>query len=166
MKKALEELIESKAKELKEFTNPEELAALAELVNSYNSLGKVESAENALCVNSEVIAEILTPKLEKSEQIHLKDGGYCNIDNVTEGHHIDGPATISVIRTKKLEEKDIYLLLQAIDGINSSQWSRIKQNVDLYFSSKAAKVVLDDSTKLKRNLEVEFNLRRFGEKLD
>ena len=65
------------------------------------------------------------------------------------------------MNTNKIEK-----LLEVLEGINSSEWSRIKQHIDLQFSSRAAKVELDDSTELKRNLQIAFNLRRFGEKLD
>lgn len=63
-----------------------------------------------------------------------------------------------------MNEEKIQQFLQAIEGIKMHEWSRIKQKVDMHFSSEAAKVQLDDSPELKRNLEVEFNLRRFGEK--
>lgn len=63
-----------------------------------------------------------------------------------------------------MTEEKIRHFLQAIEGIKMHEWAQIKQKVDMHFSSKAAKVQLDDSSELKRNLEVEFNLRRFGEK--
>lgn len=65
-----------------------------------------------------------------------------------------------------MKKGKIQELLRVIEGISYSDWTKIRQQVDMHFSSKAAKIELDDSPELKRNLEVAFNLRRFGEKLD
>ncbi|ANU28418.1 hypothetical protein I858_015620 [Planococcus versutus] len=65
-----------------------------------------------------------------------------------------------------MDKNKIQEILQAIEGINFSDWSRFKARVDSHFSSKADKLVLDDSSKLKINLEVDFNLRRFGDRSD
>ncbi|MCQ6275788.1 hypothetical protein JMM81_12565 [Bacillus sp. V3B] len=61
-----------------------------------------------------------------------------------------------------MTEEQIAILVEQLMGLKQYEWSRIKQQVDMIFSSKAAKVELDDLSELKRNLEVEFNLRRFG----
>lgn len=34
----------------------------------------------------------------KCEKVQLKEGGVIRIDNVTEGHQFDGPATITILR--------------------------------------------------------------------
>ncbi len=62
-----------------------------------------------------------------------------------------------------MNKEQIANLAEQLAGMKQSDWSKLKQVVDMQFSSKAAKVQLDDSTELKRNLEVEFNFRRFGE---
>lgn len=61
-----------------------------------------------------------------------------------------------------MNEERISILVEQLAGLKQYEWSRIKQQVDMMFSSKAAKVELDDLSELKRNLEIEFNLRRFG----
>lgn len=63
--------------------------------------------------------------------------------------------------TNKISE-----IMTALYGLKQYEWSKVKQQVDMVFSSKAAKVELDDLSELKRNIEVSFNLRRFGEKSD
>lgn len=63
-----------------------------------------------------------------------------------------------------MEKEQITIIAEQLAGLKQHQWSKVKTIVDAQFSSKAAKVVLDDSTELKRNLEVEFNFRRFGER--
>jgi hypothetical protein len=65
-----------------------------------------------------------------------------------------------------VEANKISEIVTALAGLKCSEWSRVKQKVDMLYSSKAAKVTLDDSELLKTNLEVEFNLRQFGEKSD
>ncbi|PID03643.1 hypothetical protein CSV67_03090 [Sporosarcina sp. P2] len=65
-----------------------------------------------------------------------------------------------------MEKQTIEELVNLLNGISSSEWGRIKQQVDMVFSSQAAKVRLGNTTQLKRSLEVEFNLRRFGDTSD
>lgn len=65
-----------------------------------------------------------------------------------------------------MDSERIKKIVTALNGLNASEWSRVKRIIDMNFSSKVAKVQLDDSEHLKRGLEVEFNLRRFGEMLD
>lgn len=63
-----------------------------------------------------------------------------------------------------MDEQKIHELVNLLDGTSQSDWTRIKQHIDMRFSYEAAKVKFGDTPLLKRNLEVEFNLRRFGEK--
>lgn len=63
-----------------------------------------------------------------------------------------------------MDKQTIHEITTNLIGLKQYEWAKIKQVVDMTFSSKAAKVELDDSSELNRNLEVEFNLRRFGEK--
>ncbi|WP_339063615.1 hypothetical protein [Tepidibacillus marianensis] len=65
-----------------------------------------------------------------------------------------------------MTEEKIAIIAEQLIGLKSYEWSRIKQKVDMMFSSKAAKVELDDLEQLTELLKVEFNLQRFGEKLD
>lgn len=65
-----------------------------------------------------------------------------------------------------MEKNKIAIIAEQLTGLTASQWVRIKQIVDSEFSSRAAKVKIDDSKELKHRLEVEFNLRRFGDKSD
>ncbi|KUF29959.1 hypothetical protein AK833_17995 [Lysinibacillus sp. F5] len=51
-------------------------------------------------------------------------------------------------------------LSEHLISLNLSEWNRIKQAVDTCFSSKVAKVELDDSKELKQNLMVTFHLQR------
>lgn len=59
-----------------------------------------------------------------------------------------------------MENEKITILANQLTDLKQSDWSRIKQVVDMSFSSKAAKVELDDSEELKRLLKVAFNLQR------
>lgn len=61
-----------------------------------------------------------------------------------------------------MNEEKISLLAEQLIGLKQFEWVRVKQVVDMYFSSKAAKVELDDFVELKRRIEIEFNLRQFG----
>ncbi|MNW47243.1 hypothetical protein D3C74_245690 [compost metagenome] len=54
-------------------------------------------------------------------------------------------------------KKSVETIVGAVDGMTSCQWSRVKQHIDMAYSSKAANVVIDDSELLKKNLEREFN---------
>ncbi len=65
-----------------------------------------------------------------------------------------------------MEQTKLNEIVKSLSCINQSDWSRVKRIVDMKFSSKAAKMQLDDFNELKRDLEVEFNFRRFGEKWD
>lgn len=62
-----------------------------------------------------------------------------------------------------MDKQVIQEIVNLLDGVTNSEWARIKKHVDMMFSSAAAKVELGNTTQLKKNLEVEFNLRRFGE---
>ena len=42
--------------------------------------------------------------------------------------------------------------------MTQSEWNRVKQHVDMLYSSKAAKVELDDSELLEINLKREFRI--------
>lgn len=55
-----------------------------------------------------------------------------------------------------MDKKKIEQLTNFLDGITLSEWNRVKQNVDILFSSKAAKVEFDDSELLQANLKQEF----------
>ncbi|MEC1714706.1 hypothetical protein [Schinkia azotoformans] len=60
-----------------------------------------------------------------------------------------------------MTKEQIEILAERLIGLKQSEWTRIKQQVDMIFSSKAAKVELDDLSELKKTLEVGFNLRRY-----
>ncbi|MGM5473825.1 hypothetical protein [Bacillus pumilus] len=55
-----------------------------------------------------------------------------------------------------MNNNKIEQLTNFLDGITQSEWNRVKQNVDILFSSKAAKVEFDDSELLNKNLKREF----------
>jgi hypothetical protein len=57
-----------------------------------------------------------------------------------------------------MNKEQIANFTEQLSGLKASEWARIKQHVDMSFSSKAAKVELDDLSELKRALEIEFNL--------
>lgn len=59
-----------------------------------------------------------------------------------------------------METEKITILANQLTYLKQSDWNRIKQVVDTSFSSKAAKVKLDDSEELKRRLKVAFNLQQ------
>ncbi|MDI6562386.1 hypothetical protein M5E03_03065 [Bacillus safensis] len=46
-------------------------------------------------------------------------------------------------------------LTNFLDGITLSEWNRVKQNVDILFSSKAVKLHFDDLEQLQANLKQE-----------
>lgn len=57
-----------------------------------------------------------------------------------------------------MNKNKIEQLTNFLDGITQSEWNRVKQNVDILFSSKAAKVEFDDSELLQVNLKQEFRI--------
>ncbi|MDX5485449.1 hypothetical protein NJE56_10815 [Bacillus pumilus] len=57
-----------------------------------------------------------------------------------------------------MNKNKIEQLTNFLDGITLSEWNRVKQNVDILFSSKAAKVDFDDSELLQANLKQEFRI--------
>lgn len=61
-----------------------------------------------------------------------------------------------------MTKEQIAILVEQFKGLKQYEWVRIKQQIDMIFSSKAAKVELDDLEELKRNLELEFNFRRYS----
>ncbi|ARK23267.1 hypothetical protein SporoP37_00225 [Sporosarcina sp. P37] len=65
-----------------------------------------------------------------------------------------------------MNQQTIQNLVSLLKGIKHSEWSRIKQQVDMMFSHEAAKVELGDTSQLQHNLEVEFRIRRFGDTSD
>ncbi|WP_127580953.1 hypothetical protein [Paenibacillus koleovorans] len=65
-----------------------------------------------------------------------------------------------------MTKDQIQILVAQLAGLNQHEWLRIKQQVDMIYSSKVAKIELDDLVVLQRNLEVEFKLRRFGDTSD
>lgn len=65
-----------------------------------------------------------------------------------------------------MDKRKIVILTEQLSGLSRMEWSRIKQVVDMEFNFRAAEVTLDDPKGLKKRLEIEFNLRRFGDKSD
>lgn len=57
-----------------------------------------------------------------------------------------------------MNNNKIEQLTNFLDGITQSEWNRVKQNVDILFSSKVAKVEFDDSELLQTNLKQEFRI--------
>lgn len=57
-----------------------------------------------------------------------------------------------------MNKNKIEQLTNFLDGITLSEWNRVKQNVDILFSSKAVKVEFDDSELLQANLKQEFRI--------
>lgn len=62
-----------------------------------------------------------------------------------------------------MTKEHIASLVEQLKGLKKYEWERIAQQVNLYFALKAAKLELDDSEELKKNLEVEFNLCRYSD---
>ncbi|MFP5203209.1 MULTISPECIES: hypothetical protein [Bacillus] len=54
-----------------------------------------------------------------------------------------------------MNNNKIEQLTNFLDGITLSEWNRVKQNVDILFSSKAAKLHFDDLEQLQANLKQE-----------
>ncbi|MCY7585479.1 hypothetical protein MH138_05080 [Bacillus safensis] len=57
-----------------------------------------------------------------------------------------------------MNNNKIEQLTNFLNGITLSEWNRVKQKVDILFSSKAAKVEFDDSELLQANLKQEFRI--------
>ncbi|WP_172963890.1 hypothetical protein [Paenibacillus sp. Cedars] len=53
-------------------------------------------------------------------------------------------------------ENKIAQITEALKGMKRSEWDRVKQQIDMQYNSKAAKVELDDLELLKENLHREF----------
>lgn len=58
-----------------------------------------------------------------------------------------------------MNQKKLDQLTDSLNGMTQSEWSRIKQHVDMLYSSKAAKVQFDDSELLEKNLKREFRMK-------
>lgn len=54
-----------------------------------------------------------------------------------------------------MNKNKIEQLTNFLDGITLSEWNRVKQNVDILFSSKAVKLYFDDLEQLQANLKQE-----------
>ncbi|MGG2943019.1 hypothetical protein ABEO51_07840 [Bacillus safensis] len=57
-----------------------------------------------------------------------------------------------------MNKNKIEQLTNFLDGITLSEWNRVKQNVDILFSSKAVKLHFDDLEQLQANLKQEFRI--------
>lgn len=57
-----------------------------------------------------------------------------------------------------MDQEKLEMLLQVVSGLKSYEWHRIKQHVDAMYSSKAAKVVFDDSELelIRKNIQLDF----------
>ncbi|MFJ5794430.1 hypothetical protein ACILR7_08325 [Bacillus atrophaeus] len=55
-----------------------------------------------------------------------------------------------------MNQNKIDQLNNLLNGMSQSEWNRVKQHVDMLFSSKVAKVRFDDSELLEINLKREF----------
>lgn len=62
----------------------------------------------------------------------------------------------------KVEKERISKIVEQLDGLTAIQWRRITQQVDMFYNSKSAKVVLDgsDLEQLESNLVFEFTGER------
>ncbi|MBP1905301.1 hypothetical protein J2Z32_001929 [Paenibacillus turicensis] len=58
---------------------------------------------------------------------------------------------------KKLTEQKINEFKNAVNGLSLGQWGRVKQQIDMLYSSQADKVELDDLDLLEKNMKREFN---------
>ncbi|MDL2029042.1 hypothetical protein OOZ25_06950 [Bacillus subtilis] len=58
-----------------------------------------------------------------------------------------------------MNQKKLNQLTELLNGMSQSEWNRIKQHVDLLFSSKAAKVQFDDLELLEINMKREFRMK-------
>lgn len=54
-----------------------------------------------------------------------------------------------------MNKNKIEQLTNFLNGITQSEWNRVKQNVDILFSSKAVKLHFDDLEQLQANLKQE-----------
>ncbi|WP_280149743.1 hypothetical protein [Bacillus safensis] len=54
-----------------------------------------------------------------------------------------------------MNNNKIEQLTNFLNGITLSEWNRVKQNVDILFSSKAVKLHFDDLEQLQANLKQE-----------
>ncbi|MBM6846034.1 hypothetical protein PVN37_15025 [Bacillus licheniformis] len=57
-----------------------------------------------------------------------------------------------------MNQKKLDQLTDLLNGMTRSEWNRVKQHVDMLYSSKAAKVEFDDSELLEINLKREFRI--------
>lgn len=57
----------------------------------------------------------------------------------------------------QLTEEKINEFKNAVNGLSLGQWNRIKQQIDMLYSSQAAKVELNDLDLLEKVIKQEFN---------
>lgn len=57
---------------------------------------------------------------------------------------------------RSLTEKKIELIKRELEGLDRSEWGYIKGGIDMYFSSKAANLKIDDSTYLDNYLKRKY----------
>ncbi|WP_186440540.1 hypothetical protein [Bacillus licheniformis] len=57
-----------------------------------------------------------------------------------------------------MNQKKLDQLTDLLNGMTQSEWNRVKQHVDMLYSSKAAKVEFDNSELLEINLKREFRI--------
>lgn len=63
-----------------------------------------------------------------------------------------------------MNEQKISIISKELVGLKSYEWGKIKQQIDMLFAHKAAKVELDDLEQIENSLKIEFNLQRFVDK--
>ncbi|VEH77647.1 PbsX family transcriptional regulator [Bacillus licheniformis] len=61
-------------------------------------------------------------------------------------------------RRLTMNQKKLDQLTDLLNGMTQSEWNRVKQHVDMLYSSKAAKVEFDESELLEINLKREFRI--------
>ena len=58
-----------------------------------------------------------------------------------------------------LDDKKLHNIALALNGVNYSEWSRIKNAIEKLYSSASGKIVLNDCEAIQRMLKLEnFNL--------
>ncbi|GIO42529.1 hypothetical protein [Paenibacillus apis] len=53
-------------------------------------------------------------------------------------------------------EQRIKAIVEALKGLKHSDWLRVKQHIDMAYTSQAAKVKIDDLENVEKNLNREF----------
>ncbi|WP_337033250.1 hypothetical protein [Paenibacillus illinoisensis] len=103
--------------------------------------------------------------MKKIKTIFVPEGDRCKIESSKEIHDYPGPISIVMVSGDESSQEELTMeerfemVAKAVKGLKRYQWSRIQQQIDIMYSSKAADVIIDDSEHLVYSLLREHDLK-------